>query len=64
MLSHQPDVSRLLHQEHVQRLAGDAQRPIRALRVSAPDRSRVLPRLIASAHAVLYVRHRRLPTRT
>jgi hypothetical protein len=64
MLSHQPEVSRLLHQEHVQRLAGDAQRPYHSLRVSPPDRSRVLPRLVALAHAALYVRHRRLPTRT
>ena len=28
MLSHRPEVSRLLHQEHVQRLADDAQQPM------------------------------------
>ena len=29
MLSHQPEVSSLLHSEHVRRLADDAQRPLR-----------------------------------
>ena len=29
MISHQPEVSRLIHQDHVRRLADDAQRPMR-----------------------------------
>jgi hypothetical protein len=63
MLSHQPEVSRLLHQEHVERLAGDAQRPVQRAPQS-PPRHRRTSRLAGLAHAALDVTHRRLPTRT
>jgi hypothetical protein len=63
MLSHQPEVSRLLHQEHVARLAEDAQQPAPTRRLS-PTRHRRTSRLAGLAHAALDVTHRRLPTRT
>ena len=63
MLSHQPEVSRLLHQEYVERLAGDAQRPAQRAPLSAPRHGRP-SRLAGLAHAALDVTHRRLPTRT
>ena len=62
MLSHQPEVSRLLHQEYVERLAEDAQRP--APRTPQSPRHRRTSRLAGLAHAALDVTHRRLPTRT
>ena len=62
MLSHQPEVSRLLHQEYVARLAEDAQQPVpQAAVADAPPRT---SRLAGLAHAALDVTHRRLPTRT
>lgn len=63
MLSHQPEVSRLLQQEHVQRLVDDAQQPMASLRLSPPSRLRRLSPLPRLSHAVLDARHRRLPTR-
>jgi hypothetical protein len=63
MLSHQPEVSRLLHQEYVARLAEDAQQPVPQVELS-PTRHRRAARLAGLAHAALDVTHRRLPTRT
>jgi hypothetical protein len=62
MLSHQPEVSRLLHQERVAQLAGDAQKPVQ--RASQSPRKPRTSRLAGLAHAALDVTHRRLPTRT
>ena len=64
MLSHQPEVSRLLHQEHVQRLADDAQQPLRHPRVPSLRLAQRLSGLTRLAHAALDVRHRRLRTRS
>ena len=52
MLSHQPEVSRLLHQEYVARLAEDAQRHSQVERADAAT-----PRVTAGrlAHAALDV---------
>jgi hypothetical protein len=63
MLSHQPEVSRLLHQEYVARLAEDAQQSVQA-RPLTPTRHPRTSRLAGLAHAALDVTHRRLPTRT
>jgi hypothetical protein len=62
-VSHQPEVSRLLHQEHVARLAGDAQQPVATGSLTPPRHPRT-SRLAGLAHAALDVTHRRLPTRT
>jgi hypothetical protein len=64
MLSHQPEVSQLLHREHVQRLADDAQHSLRVDARPAPRPAGVLPRPALPARAALAVKHRRLPTRT
>lgn len=63
MLSHQPEVSRLLHQEHVQRLADDAQQPTVSLRLSSPGRLRRLSPLPRLSQGVLDARQRRLSSR-
>ena len=63
MLSHQPEVSRLLHQERVAQLASDAQQPATRAPLTPPRRLRT-SRLSGLAHAALDVTHRRLPTRT
>jgi len=63
MLSHQPEVSRLLHQERVARLASDAQQPETEAQLSQPPHPRT-SRLAGLAHAALDVTHRRLPSRT
>ena len=63
MLSHQPEVSRLLHQEHVQRLAEDAQQPLRHPHLPSLRLAERLSGLTGLAHAALAVRHRRLRTR-
>jgi hypothetical protein len=60
MLSHEPEMIRLLHREHVQRLTQDAQRPIESTPHSSPARARVLSRVAVLAHAALAVRHRRV----
>ena len=62
MLSHQPEVARLLHQEHVARLAEAAQ-PVSPTPLSQHRQPRT-SRLADLAHAALDVTHRRLPTRT
>ena len=59
MISHQPEVSRLLHQDRVERLADAAQRPMKHPHLRSP---RIMGKL--SALSVLApVRHRRLRTR-
>jgi hypothetical protein len=48
MLSHQPEVSRLLHDDRVKRLADDARRPGRSARVpSATSHRQSRPELVA-----------------
>ena len=63
MLSHQPEVSRLLQQEHVQRLADDAQGPMRHPHLPSLRLAARLSGLSALAHAALDVRNRRLRTK-
>jgi hypothetical protein len=63
MLSHQPEVSRLLHQEHVQRLADDAQQPMQHPRLTSSRIAERLSGLSVLAPTALDVRHRRLRTR-
>jgi hypothetical protein len=63
MLSHQPEVSRLLHQEHVQRLADDAQQPMQSPHLPSLRLAARLSGLSARARNALDVRHRRLRTR-
>jgi hypothetical protein len=60
MLSHEPEMIRLLHREHVERLTQDAQRPIEATQHSSLGTARVLSRAAVLAHAALAVRHRRV----
>jgi hypothetical protein len=64
MLSHQPEVSRLLQREHVQRLAADVRDPLRSVRLRSSYPARLLSRLAVAAHAALDVRHRRFPSRS
>ena len=64
MLSHQPEVSRLLQQEHLQRLADDAQQPMQHPHLPSLRLAERLSGLTALAHAALDVRHRRLRTRS
>ncbi len=63
MLSHQPEVSRLLHEEHVERLADDARQPLHRRRRSSIERSRLLSRL-AVAPAPIDVRYPGVPSRS
>ena len=63
MLSHQPEVSRLLHQEHVQRLADDAQQPMQHPHLPSLRLAERLSRLSALTQTALDVRHRRLRTK-
>ena len=60
MLSHQPEVSRLLHQEYVARLADDAQRHEAQRAQSQPRHARQ----VRPARAALDVSHRRLPSQS
>ncbi len=60
MLSHEPEVIRLLHREHVERLTQDGQRPIESTLHSSPGTPRLVSRVAVLAHAALAVRHRRL----
>ncbi len=62
MISHQPEVSRLLHQEHVQRLADDAQ-PRHRLHLPSPRIAERLSGLSVLAPTAIDARHRRLRTR-
>jgi hypothetical protein len=63
MLSHRPEVSRLLHQEHVQRLADDAQQPLQHPHLPSLQLAERLSGLSALTQTALDVRHRRLRTR-
>lgn len=63
MLSHQPEVSRLIAREHAQRLADDAQHELRLGGRSALRRARALSGLPVQARAALNARHRRLHAR-
>ena len=63
MLSHQPEVSRLLQQEHLQRLADDAQHPMQHPHLPSLRLAERLFGLSALAQTALDVRHRRLRTR-
>jgi hypothetical protein len=66
MLSHQPEVTRLIHRERVQQLTDDAQQPIES--VSLPSHGfgvpHVLSRLAALAHVGTAPRHRGVDSRT
>ena len=64
MLSHQPEVSRLLHQEHVQRLADDAQQPMQHPHLPSLRLAERLSGLSALTQSALDVRHWRLRTRS
>ncbi len=64
MFSHPPEVSRLLHQEHVERLAGKPRLQKAPRPLPAPRHPRPTSRLAGLAHAALDVTHWRLPTRT
>jgi len=61
MLSHQHEVTRMVHREYVRQLADDAQHPMKS--VSLPSHSfgfsRALARLAAFTHLGSPVRHRR-----
>jgi hypothetical protein len=63
MLSHQPEVSRLVHQEHVQRLADDAQQPMRYPHLPSLRRAERRSGRSVLAHAAVDVRYRRLRSR-
>ena len=63
MISHQPEVSRLLHQEHVQRLAEDAQQPMQHPQLPSLRVAKRLSGLSVLAHTALDVRRLRLRTR-
>jgi hypothetical protein len=63
MLSHQPEVSRLLHHEHVRRLADDAQEPMQHPHLPSLRLAERLSGLSALANTALGVRYRRLRTR-
>ena len=62
MISHQPEVSRLLHQEHVQRIADDM-RPLLRPHLPTPRIAARRSRLSVLAPSALDVRQRRLRTR-
>jgi hypothetical protein len=66
MLSHQPEVIRLIHHEHVQQLPDDAQQPIDSVSLPAHGFGfpHVLSRLAALAHVGSAPRHRGVDTRT
>ena len=63
MLSHRPEVSRLLHQEHVRRLAYDAQHPMQHPHLQSLRLAERLSGLSALTQTALDVRQRRLRTR-
>lgn len=60
MLSHEPEVSRLLHQEHTERLAQDAQLPMESVSLPARPSLRALSRFAALSRVAFVVRPRRL----
>jgi hypothetical protein len=62
MLSHQPEVSRLLHSEHTHRLTRDAQDPMATVSLPSTSVTRVLSRLAVFTHVALPARNRRAYT--
>ena len=66
MLSHQPEVTRLIHRERVQQLTDDAQHPIESVSLPAHGfgLSHALSRLAALAHVGLAPRHRGVDSRS
>ena len=60
MLSHEPEVSRLLHHEHTVRLAKDGQEPMQSLSLPARPSLGVLSRLATLSRVALAVRPRRV----
>jgi hypothetical protein len=59
MLSHQPEVSRLLHSEHAHRLTRDAQDPMETVSLPSTGFRRALSRVAAVAQVTPTLRHRR-----
>ena len=62
MLSHQPEVSRLLHSEHTQRLTRDAQDPMETVSLPTTGVTKMLSRLAVFTHVALPARNRRAYT--
>lgn len=58
MLSHQPEVIRLIHLEHSERLRDDTQQPLQSVSLPSHGLARVFPRLGALAHVALTPRRR------
>jgi hypothetical protein len=63
MISHQPEVHRLIHEEHVQRLADEAHRPLHHPHLTSSRIVQKLSGLSVLAPSALDIRHRRLRTR-
>ncbi len=63
MISHQPELSRLLHQDRAQRLAESAQQPMRYPHVRSRRLAERLPGLSVLVDAAVDVRYRRLRSR-
>jgi hypothetical protein len=59
MLSHAPEVSRLLHSEHTHRLARDAQDRMDSISLPSTGFRRALSRVGAVAHVAVPARNRR-----
>ena len=59
MLSHQPEVSRLLHSEHTHRLTRDAQDPMGSVSLPSTGFKRTLSRVAAITHVAVPARTRR-----
>ena len=63
MISHQPEVVRLIHQDRVLRLVDDARRPAHQRHLPSPRIAQRLSGLAVLAPSALDVRQRRLRTR-
>ena len=63
MLSHEPEVSRLLYHERMERLADDAQQPMASVSLPSPVSAAALSRVAGIARVALAVRPRRLYSR-
>jgi|tagenome__1003787_1003787.scaffolds.fasta_scaffold16479688_1 hypothetical protein len=66
MLSHQPEVTGLIHREHVQQLKDDAQQPMESVSLPAHHFGipHVLTRLAALTHISAALHHRGADSRT
>ena len=60
MLSHEPEVSRLLHHEHTERLAHDAQQPMQSVSLPTRPSVQLLSRLATLSRVAVAVRPLRL----